>query len=106
MLANIYLHELDVEMREAGLVMVRYADDAVVLIRDYGLPSVRFGCVARCYRPAPLRAPARASSLRSALSCPPFSASMLSSTVRIEWPAFQAFSPSRRRCRPASGSRV
>jgi RNA-directed DNA polymerase len=31
LLANIYLHELDVEMREAGLVMVRYADDAVVL---------------------------------------------------------------------------
>jgi len=27
LLANIYLHELDVEMREAGLVMVRYADD-------------------------------------------------------------------------------
>src|SRR5450631_4131390 len=34
MLANIYLHELDVEMREAGLVMVRYADDAVVLCRS------------------------------------------------------------------------
>ena len=33
-LANIYLHELDVEMREAGLVMVRYADDAVVLCRS------------------------------------------------------------------------
>jgi len=33
LLANIYLHELDVEMREAGLVMVRYADDAVVLCR-------------------------------------------------------------------------
>jgi len=32
--ANIYLHELDVEMREAGLVMVRYADDAVVLCRS------------------------------------------------------------------------
>ena len=31
LLANLYLHELDVEMREAGLVMVRYADDAVVL---------------------------------------------------------------------------
>jgi len=29
LLANIYLHELDVEMREAGLVMVRYADDGV-----------------------------------------------------------------------------
>jgi len=27
LLANIYLHELDVEMRAAGLVMVRYADD-------------------------------------------------------------------------------
>lgn len=33
-LANVYLHELDVEMREAGLVMVRYADDAVVLCRS------------------------------------------------------------------------
>jgi len=31
LLANLYLHELDVEMRQAGLVMVRYADDAVVL---------------------------------------------------------------------------
>jgi RNA-directed DNA polymerase len=30
-LANIYLHKLDVEMRKAGWVMVRYADDAVVL---------------------------------------------------------------------------
>jgi len=34
LLANIYLHELDVEMRETGLVMVRYADDAVVLCRS------------------------------------------------------------------------
>ena len=34
LLANIYLHELDVAMREAGLVMVRYADDAVVLCRS------------------------------------------------------------------------
>jgi RNA-directed DNA polymerase len=34
LLANIYLHELDVEMREAGLIMVRYADDAVVLCRS------------------------------------------------------------------------
>ena len=34
LLANTYLHELDVEMREAGLVMVRYADDAVVLCRS------------------------------------------------------------------------
>jgi hypothetical protein len=33
LLANLYLHELDVEMRKAGLVMVRYADDAVVLCR-------------------------------------------------------------------------
>ena len=33
LLANIYLHELDVEMREAGLVMVWYADDSVVLCR-------------------------------------------------------------------------
>ena len=34
LLANIYLHELDVEMRAAGLVMMRYADDAVVLCRS------------------------------------------------------------------------
>ena len=34
LLANAYLHELDVEMRAAGLVMVRYADDAVVLCRS------------------------------------------------------------------------
>ncbi len=34
LLANIYLHKLDVEMREAGLVMVRYADDSVVLCRS------------------------------------------------------------------------
>jgi RNA-directed DNA polymerase len=34
LLANAYLHELDVEMHEAGLVMVRYADDAVVLCRS------------------------------------------------------------------------
>lgn len=33
LLANVYLHELDVEMREAGLVMMRYADDTVVLCR-------------------------------------------------------------------------
>jgi len=32
--ANIYLHELDVEMHEAGLVMIRYADDTVVLCRS------------------------------------------------------------------------
>ena len=34
LLASICLHELDVEMREARLVMVRYADDAVVLCRS------------------------------------------------------------------------
>jgi RNA-directed DNA polymerase len=32
LLANVHLHELDVEMRQAGLVMVRYADDAMVLM--------------------------------------------------------------------------
>src|SRR4051812_47572363 len=46
LLANIYLHELDVEMREADLVMVRYADDAVVLCRspeeaEYALARMR-----------------------------------------------------------------
>jgi RNA-directed DNA polymerase len=34
LLANVYLHDFDVEMREAGLVTVRYADDAVVLCRS------------------------------------------------------------------------
>ncbi len=34
LIANVYLHELDVAMHEAGLVMVRYADDAVVLCRS------------------------------------------------------------------------
>src|SRR5450631_2268442 len=34
LIANVYLHELDVGMRAAGLVMVRYADDAVVLCRS------------------------------------------------------------------------
>jgi RNA-directed DNA polymerase len=34
LLANVYLHELDVEMRQAGLAMVRYADDAVILCRS------------------------------------------------------------------------
>ena len=34
LLASICLHELDVEMREARLVMVRYADDAVVWCRS------------------------------------------------------------------------
>ena len=34
LLANAYLHELDVEMREAELVMVQYADDAVMLCRS------------------------------------------------------------------------
>ena len=34
LLANMYLHELDVEMREAGWVMVRYADDSVMLCRS------------------------------------------------------------------------
>lgn len=33
LLANIYLHELDVQMRERGYRMVRYADDFVVLCR-------------------------------------------------------------------------
>lgn len=33
LLANIYLHELDVVMTNAGLEMVRYADDLVVLCR-------------------------------------------------------------------------
>lgn len=33
LLANIYLHRLDVEVREAGLRLIRYADDFVVLTR-------------------------------------------------------------------------
>jgi RNA-directed DNA polymerase len=34
LLANIYLHPLDVSMRDAGYEMVRYADDFVVLCRS------------------------------------------------------------------------
>lgn len=34
LLANVYLHPLDRQMRESGYVMVRYADDFVVLCRD------------------------------------------------------------------------
>jgi len=34
LLANLYLHPLDKAMREAGHVMVRYADDFVILCRD------------------------------------------------------------------------
>jgi RNA-directed DNA polymerase len=34
LLANVYLHPLDQQMRESGHVMVRYADDFVVLCRD------------------------------------------------------------------------
>ena len=33
LLANIYLHSLDRQMREKGYRMVRYADDFVVLCR-------------------------------------------------------------------------
>ena len=34
LIANIYLHDLDVEMREAGMVMVRYADDGAPRRRE------------------------------------------------------------------------
>lgn len=34
LLANIYLHPLDVQMRQSGYEMVRYADDFVVLCRS------------------------------------------------------------------------
>lgn len=34
LLANLYLHELDVKMRECGYRMIRYADDFVVMCRD------------------------------------------------------------------------
>ena len=34
-LANLYLHSLDVRMTEAGYASVRYADDAVVLCRSH-----------------------------------------------------------------------
>jgi hypothetical protein len=33
LLANIYLHRLDVEVREAGFRLIRYADDFVILTR-------------------------------------------------------------------------
>lgn len=34
LLANIYLHSVDVQMREAGYRMIRYADDMVILCAD------------------------------------------------------------------------
>ena len=34
MLANVYLHPLDMLMRERGVVMIRYADDFVVLCQS------------------------------------------------------------------------
>ena len=34
LLANVYLHPIDVAMREAGYALVRYADDMVVLCRS------------------------------------------------------------------------
>ncbi len=34
LLANVYLHPVDVEMKKAGFEMVRYADDVVVLCRS------------------------------------------------------------------------
>ena len=34
LLANLYLHPVDEEMERAGEVMIRYADDGVILCRD------------------------------------------------------------------------
>jgi retron-type reverse transcriptase len=45
LLANAYLHEPDVEMHEAGLVMVRYADDAVVLCRSRAEAEAALACM-------------------------------------------------------------
>jgi len=36
LLANIYLHPVDVSIREAGYAMVRYADDLVILCKSEG----------------------------------------------------------------------
>jgi RNA-directed DNA polymerase len=65
LLANIYLHELDVEMREAGLVMVRYADDGVP--RTHG-PKAGYGDAAHEMREGPSK-PACRSRLQTTLSC-------------------------------------
>ncbi len=52
LLAIIYLHELDVEMREAGLVMVRYADDAGVMSQSGrgGISAGVHACLGGCER--------------------------------------------------------
>jgi RNA-directed DNA polymerase len=52
LLANLYLHPLDVAAREAGYEMVRYADDFVILCRtrseaDAALELVRTACAER-----------------------------------------------------------
>ena len=36
LLANLYLHSVDLEMTEAGYRMIRYADDFVILCQDQG----------------------------------------------------------------------
>ena len=41
LLANIYLHPLDRQMKQQGYRMVRYADDFVVLCRRRNRPKPR-----------------------------------------------------------------
>jgi len=45
LLSNVYLHSIDVAMREAGFSMVRYADDFVILCRSHGEAEAALGLV-------------------------------------------------------------
>lgn len=47
LLSNIYLHEFDVEMTKAGLHLVRYADDFVILCRDEAQARAALALAAR-----------------------------------------------------------
>ena len=65
LLANIYLHSLDVLMRERGYRMVRYADDCVPRTRDSKLGERDAACEMRV---GPSK-PACRSRLQTTLSC-------------------------------------
>lgn len=47
LLANLYLHDLDVHMAEQGYAMVRYADDFVILCRTADDASNALDCIQR-----------------------------------------------------------
>jgi RNA-directed DNA polymerase len=50
LLANLYLHSVDVAMAEAGLEMIRYADDLVVLCRSEAEAQRALGLLGRLVR--------------------------------------------------------